>query len=74
MMRASQGEFMTPAAPHPFERKLVERSNNLLIESRCRLCGFRIVGSATHTLRQDEDDHAERCPRSEAAATQQSAG
>ena len=53
-------------SPHPYARKVVEQSDNLLIESRCALCGFRIVGSVTRTLRQDEDDHAARCPKRQA--------
>ena len=59
---------MTGPPRHPYERRIVEESNNLLIESRCALCGFRIVGSVTHTLRQDEKQHAERCPKMRAKA------
>jgi hypothetical protein len=47
---------------HPYERKIVEHSDNLLIESRCALCGFRIVGSVTDGLLRDEQDHSDRCP------------
>lgn len=55
---------MDPAAPeHPYDRKIVEHTNNLLIETRCVLCGFRIVGSASAALQQDEMEHAERCPK-----------
>jgi hypothetical protein len=42
---------------------MVESSSNLLIESTCALCGFGIVGSVMRTLRQDENEHAERCPK-----------
>ena len=54
---------MRPAAPHPFTRKPVQGSEYRLIESKCALCGFRIVGSASDTLEQDEDDHANNCAK-----------
>jgi hypothetical protein len=54
---------MRPPAPHPFDRKAVEGSNFLLIESKCVLCGYSIVGSVSKTLKQDEDKHAMNCPK-----------
>lgn len=54
---------MRPPEPHPFIRKPVEGSEYLLIESKCALCGFRIVGSVSKTLQQDESNHVKDCPK-----------
>ena len=52
---------MRPSEQHPFERKIVDGTDRRLIESKCALCGFRIVGSALNSLQSDEDDHASTC-------------
>jgi hypothetical protein len=54
---------MRPPEPHPYKREPVAGSQFLLIESKCALCGFRIVGSVSKTLLQDENDHAKQCPK-----------
>lgn len=54
---------MSDDGGHPFERKPVKRGERLLVESTCNLCGFRIVGSAADSLVDDEDEHAEKCPK-----------
>ncbi len=54
---------MRPPALHPFHRKAVDGTHYLLLESKCALCGFRIVGSVSDTLKQDEDGHANDCPK-----------
>lgn len=60
---------MVPVTPqHPYERKMVQQSDNLLIESKCALCGFRIVGSAAGMLEQEELEHAARCPKKQSRA------
>ena len=56
---------MSAPTVHPFERKIVDGTDHRLIESRCALCGFRIVGSVTEHLKDDEDGHAATCPRNQ---------
>ncbi len=53
---------------HPYERKLIEKGQRVLIESVCGLCGRRIVGSVTEKLQEDEAAHAVECPRQKAAS------
>ena len=48
---------------HPFHRKFVDGSSYRLIESKCALCGARIVGSVSQHLKQDEENHAATCPK-----------
>jgi hypothetical protein len=55
--------------PSPvFARRPFPRGEVTLIESKCKLCGFRIVGSVTESLAQDEADHLARCPGVQAKA------
>lgn len=54
---------MRPPAQHPFDRKPVDGSHYLQIESTCAFCGYRIVGSVSDRLQQDETDHARNCPK-----------
>ncbi len=66
-----------PTRNEGYTRRFVDDSR-LLIESVCDQCGFRIVGSASDRLAQDERDHREQCPlpvrkeRRQAAATSSS--
>ncbi len=55
--------------PHPYDRKLIVVQERCLVESVCSPCGFRIVGSATEKLQQDEADHAAKCSGAAKAAT-----
>lgn len=64
---------MSAPGPHPFDPRIVDNSNNLLIESKCVLCGFRIVGSALESLQEDEDGHAATCPKKHSSGTSDSA-
>ena len=54
---------------HPFERKPVTKDERLLVESKCALCGFRIVGSVADSLIDDEEEHASKCPKKKAKDT-----
>lgn len=54
---------MSATDEHPFERKPVQEGERLLVESRCALCGFRIVGSVRDSLVDDEAEHAAKCPK-----------
>ena len=54
---------MMPSTPQPssFRRRPVKAGERTLIESICKDCGTKIVGSVAETLRQDESDHLMRC-------------
>lgn len=60
---------MNPGPEHPFERKFVDGTDRRLIESKCALCGFRIVGSAAGSLKDDEGGHVRTCPKKKSKDT-----
>jgi hypothetical protein len=43
-----------------FVRRLLE--DGMLIESRCKWCGFLIIGKASQNLPEDEQKHISECP------------
>lgn len=57
---------MSANGNHPFERTPVKKDERLLVESKCALCGFRIVGSVVDSLIDDEEEHAAKCPKKKA--------
>ncbi len=50
-----------PQLAGAFTRRLFN-DERTLIESRCKSCGARIVGSAMHGLQEQEIEHCEHCP------------
>jgi hypothetical protein len=58
----SGGSHVAAPSPHPFERKFVEATKHLLIESTCALCGWRFIGSVSSGLEERERDHGKTCP------------
>ncbi len=44
-----------------FARKFLLRHPNLLLESRCRLCGLSIIANDSESLEKDEFQHRETC-------------
>lgn len=52
---------MNSARPTPFDRKVVDHTGHLEVESRCELCGCRSSGMVLTDIEAAEAAHAEGC-------------
>jgi hypothetical protein len=50
-----------PEPTEGFSRRLIDRDYSIMVDSICDYCGFRVVGSLTQTLCQEEVEHRLNC-------------